>query len=59
MKALEKLFYALTIISMVSIGVGFVIAIWLNALIGLKVITTSFVSMSVCMLVAFSLDIYQ
>lgn len=58
MKALSKLFNALTVISMVSLGVGFVIAIWFNALIGLKVVTTSFVSMSVCMLVAMGLDVY-
>lgn len=59
MKALSKLFNALTVISMVSLGVGFVIAIWFNGLIGLKVISTSFVIMFVCMLVGFSLDTYQ
>nr|DAV97265.1 MAG TPA: hypothetical protein [Bacteriophage sp.] len=47
------------VVSMVSIGVGFVIAFWFNGLIGLKVIATSFASMSICMLVAFSLDVYQ
>ena len=59
MKVLAKVFYALMVVSMVSIGVGFVIAFWFNGLIGLKVIATSFASMSICMSVAFSLDVYQ
>lgn len=59
MKILEKLLNALVILSMVSIGVGFVVAIWFNGLIGLKVISTSFVSMFVCMLVVSSLDVYR
>ena len=59
MKILEKLLNALVILSMVSIGVGFVVAIWFNGLIGLKVISTSFASMFVCMLVGFSLDTYR
>lgn len=59
MKILVKVFDVLAVLSMVSIGVGFVVAIWFNALIGLKVILTSFVSMAICMLVGFSLDTYQ
>lgn len=59
MKILAKAFYALMIISMVSIGVGAVIMLWFNTLIGLKLVVTSFASMAVCMLVAFSLDIYK
>lgn len=59
MKILVKVFDVLTVLSMVSIGVGFVVAIWFNGLIGLKVISTSFVSMFVCMLVGFSLDTYR
>lgn len=59
MKVLEKVLNALVIISMVSIGIGFVVAIWFNGLIGLKVISTSFVSMFVCMLVVSSLDVYR
>lgn len=59
MKKLVKVFDVLTVLSMVSIGVGFVVAIWFNGLIGLKVISTSFVSMAICMLVGFSLDTYQ
>lgn len=59
MKFLAKLFYALAIISMVSIGVGLVVVIWFNALIGIKVVSTSFASMFVCMLVGFSLDTYR
>lgn len=58
MKILEKVLNALVILSMVSIGIGFVVAIWFNGLIGLKVISTSFVSMFVCMLVVSSLDVY-
>lgn len=59
MKILEKVLNALVILSMVSIGIGFVVAIWFNGLIGLKVISTSFVSMFVCMLVVSSLDVYR
>lgn len=59
MKILVKVFDVLTVLSMVSIGVGLVVAIWFNALIGLKVVSTSFVSMAICMLVGFSLDTYQ
>lgn len=59
MKILVKVFDVLTVLSMVSIGIGFVVAIWFNGLIGLKVISTSFVSMLVCMLVGFSLDTYR
>lgn len=59
MKILVKVFDVLTVLSMVSIGIGFVVAIWFNGLIGLKVISTSFVSMFVCMLVGFSLDTYR
>jgi hypothetical protein len=47
------------IISMVSIVVGVVIMLWFNTLIGLKLVVTSFASMAICMLVAFSLDVYQ
>ena len=59
MKILAKAFYALMIISMVSIGVGAVIMLWFNTLIGLKLVVTSFAIMAICMLVAFSLDIYK
>lgn len=59
MKVLAKAFYALMIISMVSIGVGAVIMLWFNTLIGLKLVVTSFAIMAICMLVAFSLDIYK
>jgi hypothetical protein len=59
LKILEKVLNALVILSMVSIGIGFVVAIWFNGLIGLKVISTSFVSMFVCMLVVSSLDVYR
>lgn len=59
MKKLVKVFDVLTVLSMVSIGVGFIVAIWFNGLIGLKVISTSFASMFVCMLVGFSLDTYR
>nr|WP_278499345.1 hypothetical protein [Limosilactobacillus mucosae] len=59
MKILAKVFYALMIISMVSIVVGVVIMLWFNTLIGLKLVVTSFASMAICMLVAFSLDVYQ
>lgn len=59
MKILEKVLNALVILSMVSIGIGFVVAVWFNGLIGLKVISTSFVSMFVCMLVVSSLDVYR
>lgn len=59
MKVLAKLFYALAIISMVSIGIGVVVAIWFNALIGLKVVSISCISMAVCALVVCSLDIYR
>ncbi|WP_074504857.1 hypothetical protein [Limosilactobacillus mucosae] len=59
MKFLIKLFYVLGIVSSLAIAVGFAVAIWFNGLIGLKVIATSFVSMAICMLVGFSLDIYQ
>lgn len=59
MKKLVKVFDVLTVLSIVSIGVGLVVVIWFNALIGLKVVSTSFVSMAICMLVGFSLDIYQ
>lgn len=59
MKFLIKLFYVLGIVSSLAIAVGFAVAIWFNGLIGLKVIATSFVSMTICMLVGFSLDIYQ
>lgn len=59
MKILAKVFYALMIISMVSIVIGVVIMLWFNTLIGLKLVVTSFASMAICMLVGFSLDIYQ
>lgn len=59
MKILAKILDVLTVISMVSIGAGFVVAIWFNVLVGLKVVSTSFISMAICMLVAFSIDIYQ
>ena len=59
MKILAKVFYALMIISMVSIVVGVVIMLWFNTLIGLKLVVTSFASMVICMLVAFSLDTYR
>lgn len=59
MKILAKVFYALMIISMVSIVVGVVIMLWFNTLIGLKLVVTSFASTVICMLVAFSLDTYQ
>lgn len=59
MKILSKIFYALTIISMVSVGVGAVILLWFNTLIGLKVVATSLVGMFVCCLVTLSLDVYQ
>lgn len=59
MKILAKVFYALMIISMVSIVVGVVIMLWFNTLIGLKLVVTSFASTAICMLVAFSLDTYR
>ena len=59
MKILAKAFYALMIIPMVSIGVGAVIMLWFNTLIGLKLVVTSFAITVICMLVAFSIDIYQ
>ena len=59
MKILAKVFYSLMIISMVSIVIGVVIMLWFNTLIGLKIVVTSFASMAICMLVGFSLDIYQ
>ena len=59
MKILVKVFDVLAVLSMVSIGVGFIVAIWFNVLTGLKVVLTSFISMAICMVVALSIDIYQ
>lgn len=57
MKILAKLFYALAIISIVLIGVGAIVAIWLNAAIGFKIAITSMTSAVVSISVAMGLGI--
>nr|DAD93297.1 MAG TPA: hypothetical protein [Myoviridae sp. cte0p10] len=57
MKILAKLFYALAIISIVLIGVGAIVAIWLNAAIGFKIAITSLTSAVVSISVAMGLGI--
>lgn len=57
MKILAKLFYALAIISIVLIGVGAIVAIWLNAAIGFKIAITSMTSAVVSIAVAMGLGI--
>ena len=57
MKILAKLFYALAIISIVLIGFGAIVAIWLNSSIGLKISLTSMISAVVSIAVAMGLGI--
>jgi len=57
LKILAKLFYALAIISIVLIGVGAIVAIWLNAAIGFKIAITSMTSAVVSIAVAMGLGI--
>jgi hypothetical protein len=57
LKILAKLFYALAIISIVLIGVGAIVAIWLNAAIGFKIAITSLTSAVVSISVAMGLGI--
>ena len=57
MKILAKLFYALAIISVVLIGVGAIVAIWLNGSIGFKISLTSMTSAVVSIAVAMGLGI--